>query len=74
MKTNFTCPKCHKGIAVGKRLHASYHCPKCHYAMVLSKQDVARGTVPYKPPYWVLWGNQYSKYNSPRNSKNFKEF
>ena len=71
MKSNFKCPKCHKGITVGKRLHASYHCPRCHYAMVLSKQDVAKGTVPYKPPYWVLWGSR-DEYN-PNFKKKFEK-
>ena len=51
MKANFKCPKCKKGVVVGKKLHASYTCPNCHYAMVLSREDVNRGWKPFRPMF-----------------------
>lgn len=68
MKTNFVCPKCKAKIVVGKRLHGSYTCCHCHYTMVLSKEDVAKGTVPYRG-WFKVEGETYHK--RPFN-KNFK--
>lgn len=48
MKTNFKCPKCKQQVKVGKKLRASYQCPKCKYSMVLTKEDITRGTQPYR--------------------------
>lgn len=68
MKLNFTCPKCKKRIAVGKRLHGCYTCPNCHYTMVLSREDVNRGTVPYRG-WFKVDGDTFHR--RPFN-KNFK--
>lgn len=72
MKTNFKCPKCKKGIRVGKKLHASFTCPNCHYTMVLSKEDVARGYTKYRPPYQVAWDPDRRRFKRPFN-KNFQK-
>lgn len=69
MKSNFICPKCKKGIVVGKRLHGSYICPNCHYAMVLTKEDVIRGTKPYRG-WFKVEGDTYHR--KPFN-KNFQK-
>lgn len=69
MKTNFICPSCKTAIVVGKRLHGSYTCCHCHYVMVLSKEDVAKGTVPFRDWFHVP-GDTFHK--RPFN-KNFKK-
>lgn len=70
MKPNFKCPKCKKGIVVGKRLHGSYTCPNCHYTMVLTKEDLIRGTKPYRGWFKV----ETETYRKPFNKKFSRPF
>lgn len=84
MKPNFICPKCKSEIVVGKKLHGSYTCCHCHYTMILTKEDVMRGTKPYrgwfktdeKRPYDNN-RNTAKTYNKPNfrhfKSNNFKK-
>lgn len=71
MKLNFKCPKCKRKISVGKKLHASYTCPNCNYGMVLSKEDVYRGTKPYRS--WFKIEDENNKSFNKRFNKSFKQ-
>jgi transposase-like protein len=73
MKPNFKCPKCKREITVGKKLRASYTCPLCGYSMVLTREDVLKGTKPYRS--WFRTDGEvvrkpYKKFNKPFN-KNY---
>lgn len=73
MKTNFICPKCKKGIRVGKRLHGSYTCCNCHYTMVLTKEDVMRGTAPYRT-WFKVDGENRRPFNKKFKRPAYKHF
>ena len=42
MKPNFKCPRCKKGIRVG-RLRSSYTCPNCKFDMLITREDKQAG-------------------------------
>lgn len=48
MKDNFKCPRCRKGLKVGKHLRSRYICYNCKAGMLISKEEVNQGHVNYK--------------------------
>ena len=52
-KTNFRCPRCKKGIRVGKHLHAVFECPMCHAQMVIDREERANGRKKYQKNFYI---------------------
>lgn len=68
MKPNFKCPKCKTMQCVGKRLHASWKCPKCGQALVLTKEIVQKGYMPYRKNF--LYTNKPQRKFFNKSSEN----